>query len=44
VPEDQVRETAALVVQVMESAILLKAPLRANATVGMNWRDTEAVV
>ncbi len=44
VPEDQVRETAALVVQVMESAILLKAPLRANAAVGMNWRDTEAVV
>jgi DNA polymerase-1 len=40
-PADQVDETAALVVQVMENAATLDAPLRANASVGDNWRDMD---
>jgi DNA polymerase-1 len=43
VPDDQVAETAALVVQVMESAADLAAPLKANAQVGQNWRDMTEV-
>lgn len=43
VPQDEVLETTDLVVQVMESAYQLNAPLRANAQVGENWRDMEKV-
>ncbi|MBE2183343.1 MAG: DNA polymerase I [Anaerolineae bacterium] len=38
-PEDQVEEAAALVTQVMEHAADLRAPLKANAAYGDNWRD-----
>ncbi|MBZ0294341.1 MAG: DNA polymerase I, partial [Anaerolineae bacterium] len=41
VPESELDETARLVVDVMENAYVLKAPLRANAEVGENWRDME---
>ncbi len=43
VPDDQVDETVKLVVEVMENACDLKVPLKANAEVGLNWRDMEAV-
>lgn len=39
VPQDDVLETTDLVVNVMEGAYKLDAPLRANAQVGDNWRD-----
>lgn len=39
VPEGELAEAAALTVQVMENVYPLKAPLRANAQVGVNWRD-----
>ncbi|MBK9745860.1 MAG: DNA polymerase I [Chloroflexi bacterium] len=41
VPEDEVERTSALVVEVMEHAVELDAPLKANASVGVNWRDVE---
>jgi DNA polymerase I len=41
VPEAELDETARLVVDVMEHAYELKAPLRANAEVGPNWLDME---
>lgn len=41
VPENEVEETRALVVDVMEQAYLLDPRLRANAEVGVNWRDME---
>ena len=41
VPNEQLAETAGLVVEVMEAAVELKAPLRANAEVGLNWRDMQ---
>ncbi len=41
VPEDEVERTSALVVNVMEHAVELDAPLKANASVGVNWRDVE---
>lgn len=44
VPERELKETAALVVHEMENVIELKAPLRANAQAGDNWRDVEPVV
>jgi DNA polymerase-1 len=43
VPDDELDATAALVVQTMEAAYVLDAPLRANAQVGPNWRDMEPV-
>jgi DNA polymerase-1 len=43
VPENEILQTADLVVNVMESAYPLDAPLRANAQVGLNWRDMEKV-
>lgn len=43
VPEDEVHETRDLVVQVMEGAYPLDAPLKANAQVGDNWRDMEGL-
>ncbi|PJF26992.1 MAG: DNA polymerase I, partial [Phototrophicales bacterium] len=39
VPEEELTETAALVVRVMENAAALDAPLKANAQAGVNWRD-----
>jgi DNA polymerase-1 len=39
VPEEELTETAALVVRIMESAAALDAPLKANAQAGVNWRD-----
>ena len=44
VPEDELDTTATLVVEVMENAFELRAPLRANAEVGLNWRDMQPVV
>ena len=41
VPDPQLAETGALVIEVMEAAVELKAPLRANAEVGLNWRDMQ---
>lgn len=43
VPEDEIDTTCKLVVDVMENAFDLKAPLRANAEIGPNWRDMEPV-
>ncbi|MAS33161.1 MAG: DNA polymerase I [Anaerolineaceae bacterium] len=43
VPEDEIDETARLVVDVMEHTYELKAPLKANAEIGPNWRDMEPV-
>lgn len=43
VPEDEIHPVRDLVVQVMEEAYKLDAPLRANANVGDNWRDMVAV-
>ncbi len=39
VPEEELADTAALVVRVMENAAALAAPLKANAQAGVNWRD-----
>jgi DNA polymerase I len=44
VPEDELAEAAALTVQVMENVYPLKAPLRANAQVGTNWRDMSPLI
>lgn len=41
VPENQLEATAKMVVEVMEGVCELRAPLRANAQVGPNWRDME---
>lgn len=41
VPENQLEATAKMVVEVMENVCELRAPLRANAQVGPNWRDME---
>ena len=41
VPEDEIDRVKALVVDVMENAYQLDAPLKANAEVGLNWRDME---
>lgn len=43
VPEDRVHKAADLVVGVMEAAADLRAPLRANASVGANWRDVQEI-
>jgi len=42
VPEDDLERVAAEVVQTMEAAYELKAPLRADAKVGLNWAEMEA--
>jgi DNA polymerase-1 len=39
VPDDELEQTSALVVEIMEGAYKLDAPLRANAQFGDNWRD-----
>jgi DNA polymerase-1 len=43
VPDDDIPQTAALVREVMESAVKLSVPLRAEANVGLNWAEMEAV-
>jgi DNA polymerase-1 len=43
VPDGEIHETTKLVVDTMEAAFELKAPLRANAEIGLNWRDMEPV-
>jgi DNA polymerase-1 len=43
VPNAEVLETAAVVVQAMEHAADLLAPLQANAQAGANWRDMQPV-
>lgn len=43
VAENQVEETTALVVDTMQNAYELRVPLVANADVGQNWRDMEAI-
>src|SRR5262249_55876728 len=43
VPDDDIAETAALVREVMESAVTLTVPLRAEANVGLNWAEMEEV-
>jgi DNA polymerase-1 len=43
VPDVEVKETSQLVVQIMENAYKLDAPLRANANVGQNWRDMSSL-
>lgn len=42
VPEDEIPEARALVVEIMENACKLDAPLKANAQIGDNWRDMSA--
>ncbi len=42
-PVGELHETAALVIETMEGAADLLAPLRANAQAGANWRDMEPV-
>ncbi len=44
VPEELIEETTKLVVDVMENAYELDAPLKANAEVGQNWRDMDSVI
>lgn len=43
VVENQVEETTRLVVDTMQNAYELHVPLVANADVGQNWRDMEAI-
>ena len=43
VPEAEIDQTARLVTDVMENAYELKAPLRANAEIGTNWRDMKSI-
>ncbi len=43
VPQDEVIETAALVREVMENAVKLDVPLRADANVGLNWAEMQPV-
>jgi DNA polymerase I len=43
VPEDELQGVRDLVVNVMEAAYKLDAPLKANAEAGLNWRDLSPV-
>ncbi len=43
VPDDEIREVAALVQEVMESAAVLEVPLKTEAKFGPNWTDMEAL-
>jgi len=43
VPEDDIPATAALVRQVMESICELRAPLKTEAKVGLNWADMDVL-
>jgi len=42
-PENEVVDTAALVVRLMEGAATLNVTLKANAQAGANWRDVGAI-
>lgn len=42
-PENEVAETAARVVRIMEDAAVLRVALKANAQAGDNWRDVGAI-
>ncbi|KAB2857514.1 MAG: hypothetical protein F9K46_12860, partial [Anaerolineae bacterium] len=39
VPEDEIDTVTPLVVEVMQNAYALKAPLRADARIGKNWYE-----
>lgn len=41
VPESELHDSAALIVETMEGVIDLRAPLKANASAGDNWLDVE---
>jgi DNA polymerase-1 len=41
VPDDDIPATAALVCEVMEGAMKLVVPLKAEANVGLNWAEME---
>jgi DNA polymerase I len=43
VPAAEVPQTRDVVIQVMEGAYRLDAPLKANANVGDNWRDMQSI-
>ncbi|MBK8022542.1 MAG: DNA polymerase I [Chloroflexi bacterium] len=43
VPEARAAEAAALIANLMENTAELRAPLKANAAIGVNWRDVEAL-
>lgn len=43
VPEAELNDTSALVVEIMENAYPLDPRLKANAQVGENWRDMEPI-
>jgi DNA polymerase-1 len=42
VPENELADITRRTVDIMEAAFTLKAPLRANAEIGLNWRDMHA--
>ncbi len=42
VPETELEDVVPLVIDIMESAITLKVPVRADARVGKNWQEMEA--
>jgi len=41
VPEDELRQVAPLVIEVMEGAYVLDAPLKVDAKLGRNWLEME---
>ncbi len=43
VPDDEVQSVRDVVVDVMENAFVMDAPLKANAQVGQNWREMQPV-
>jgi DNA polymerase-1 len=43
VPEDEVDATRKLVVETMQNAYQLRVPIVANAEVGKNWLEMEAI-
>ncbi len=43
VPDDELDEVTALVVEIMENTYKLNVPLKANAEIGQNWRDMTPV-
>jgi DNA polymerase-1 len=43
VPQGELEEVTALVIQTMEGAHALEAPLKVDAKVGPNWLDMDAV-
>jgi DNA polymerase-1 len=43
VPDEELDEVTPLVIEIMENTCELKAPLKANAQAGMNWRDMDDI-